>query len=153
MALPAKERTLMPDERSGDPNLGRRIRTLRLAKGLKQRELGALLDPPVDQRTIATYETGARDVSTAYVRQFTKILETTAAYIYGETNDPLTPEARIRRAGGDPGNLDTLDDEGLRDYIADLFEKLRARSFEPPEGRRVQGEPDAGGEAPTVSTG
>lgn len=142
----------MPEEKTGDPNLGRRIRTLRLAKKLRQQDLGALLDPPVDQRTIATYESGARDVSTAYIRQFTKILETTTGYLYGETNDPLTAEARIRRAGGDPGNLDTLDDEGLRNHIADLFEKLRARSFERPDGR-VQGEPDAGGEASTASAG
>jgi transcriptional regulator with XRE-family HTH domain len=152
MALTAKERAIMPDERSGDPNLGRRIRALRLGKGLKQRELGAKLDPPVDQRTIATYETGARDVSTAYVRQLTNILETTTAYLYGESNDPLTPEARIRRAGGDPGNLDTLGDEELREHIAYLFEKLRARSLAPPEGRG-QGEPNAGGESPTASAG
>lgn len=142
----------MPEEKTGDPNLGRRIRTLRLAKKLRQQDLGARLDPPVDQRTIATYESGARDVSTAYVRQFTKILETTTGYLYGETNDPLTPEARIRRAGGDPGNLDTLDDEGLRNHIADLFERLRARSFEPPEGR-MQGEQDDRGESPTASAG
>jgi transcriptional regulator with XRE-family HTH domain len=148
MALLAKERGAMPDNRTGNPEIGARLRRLRLAKGLTQDELGALLDPPADQTTISTYETGAVDVSTATVIQLTKILDSTAAFIYGETDNPLNADTRLRLLGIDPGNLGDLNDPRLEGLVADLAELLSSRRLSP----SGQGGPGISGDEPSTAS-
>ena len=153
MALLAKERR-MP-ERTGNPEIGARIRERRLWKGLTQEKLAALMVPAVDQATISNWETAVVDVSTDDVIQLIELLETTTEYLYGKTTEPLNVSARLRRIGLDEGNVKSLNNERIEALIADLAEIMRARRFtpppeDPPEG---QGEPNAGGEDQAASTG
>lgn len=149
MALLAKERLTVPIERKGDAELGRRLRLRRMALGLKQWEVGAKLDPPRNQRAIASYETGTSFPRPTVLAQLTEILQTTRAYLYSETDNPLTAEARLRQIGLDPGNVASLNDERLQTLIADIAEVQRTRTLRPPpEGPK--GEPDDKGAQPAA---
>ena len=140
-----------PDDRTGDPELGRRLRILREALGLEQWEVGARLNPQLDQRTISSYETGSRDPSTAVIKQLTKVLETTTAFLYGETDNPLNVPGRIRQIGLDPGNVASLSEEAQL-LVVQMIEQLRARSLSPPPEGSGQGEPDVSGDESTTAS-
>lgn len=58
-----------------DAQLGIAIRNARQRALLKQEELGAVLQPPVDRSTIANYEAGRRSVPLEVVVQLVHVLD------------------------------------------------------------------------------
>lgn len=144
MRAKAKERPLLPDEdRTGDPIVAERLRARAAALGLTREAIAAAFIPPINYRTAGTYLTGKRDPSTHRKRELARILETTVAYLVGETDDYRTPEVQLLALGIGPGNLQQLGDEDLSSTIVGLVQEMRKRALKrtppPPQG----GAPDA----------
>lgn len=66
--------------------IGERIRALRKKKLMSQAELGSLIE--IRPNTIAKWERGELTPRGTSIAKVAKALETTSAYILGETNDP-----------------------------------------------------------------
>jgi len=72
--------------RSRDPRdveIAKRVRALRLQRGLSQAELGSVLDVTFQQ--VQKYETGANRISAGRLQQVADVLEVPVTYFYGET--------------------------------------------------------------------
>lgn len=68
--------------------IGERIRGLRKKKLMSQAELGSLIG--IRPNTIAKWERGELTPRGTSIAKAAKALETTSAYILGETNDPTS---------------------------------------------------------------
>ena len=68
--------------------IGERIRTLRTKKRMSQADLGSLIG--IRPNTIAKWERGELTPRGTSIAKAAKALETTSAYILGETNDPTS---------------------------------------------------------------
>ena len=66
--------------------IGERIRTLRTKKRMSQADLGSLIG--IRPNTIAKWERGELTPRGTSIAKAAKALETTSAYILGETDDP-----------------------------------------------------------------
>src|SRR5689334_10692445 len=71
--------------------LGRRIRELRISKGLTQEDLGGLLEPPVTRASIANIEMGTQRVLAHTLAQLAEHLGTTLQ----ELTPSIGPDAAI----------------------------------------------------------
>lgn len=67
-------------------SLGSRIRELRRIKGLTQAQLGEMVGS--DGNTVSRWELDRLGMRKEYVVKFAKALETSAAFLLGETDDP-----------------------------------------------------------------
>lgn len=67
-------------------SIGKRIRELRRIKGLTQAQLGEMVGS--DGNTISRWELDRMGMRKEYVVKFAKALETSAAFLLGETDDP-----------------------------------------------------------------
>lgn len=147
MGALVREQLSMPG--TGDKLLGARMKTRRLALGLELEEVGAALTPRVVGRTVRAYEDGANEPRTVEaLRQIARVLQTTVAYLVGETDNPVRPADRLRRAGIDPGNFEQMSDETFASALVGMVEEFTARSvkraLQPPAGGQ-QGGLDADG--------
>src|SRR5947207_5598420 len=78
-------------KRSGDPRdveIGKRIRALRLERGLSQTELGALLDVTFQQ--VQKYEKGANRVAAGRLQRISEALEVPITFFYAGTGMEAT---------------------------------------------------------------
>lgn len=66
-----------------------KIKTLRLAKGISQRELGVLLN--CTDVTVCRYETGQRDIDSTTIGRLCDVFGCSADYLLGRSELP-TPE-------------------------------------------------------------
>ena len=70
----------------------RRLRDLREAHDLKQKEVAQLLD--IDQRVYSNYETGKQTLPVRYLLQLADYYGTSTDYILGRTDNPVPYEKR-----------------------------------------------------------
>lgn len=70
-------------------SLGDRIRELRKKKGLTQAQLGEMVGS--DGNTISRWELSKLGMGKEYILKFAQALDTTTAYLLGETDDPARP--------------------------------------------------------------
>jgi transcriptional regulator with XRE-family HTH domain len=82
--------------RSRDPRdmeIAKRVRALRLQRGISQTELGSVLDVTFQQ--VQKYETGTNRISAGRLQQIAEVLDVPVTYFYAgiENNDevPTTP--------------------------------------------------------------
>lgn len=68
------------------------IESERERKGLSQAELGAVLDPPVPERTVCEWEKGVTPITATQLLNLTKLFRCSADYLLGLT-DERTPMA------------------------------------------------------------
>jgi transcriptional regulator with XRE-family HTH domain len=77
--------------RSRDPRdleIAKRVRALRLQRGMSQTELGAVLDVTFQQ--VQKYETGSNRISAGRLQQIAEILEVPVTYFYSGLHDVET---------------------------------------------------------------
>jgi len=99
------------NKRSGDARdaeIGRRIRALRLERGLSQTDLGNLLGVTFQQ--IQKYERGANRIGSSRLHQFSKVLDVPVAYFFHGLD------------GEDGGGADTAGRGGLAETPAERFD-------------------------------
>mgnify|MGYP000960916734 CR=1 FL=1 len=70
-------------------SLGNRIRELRKKKGLTQAQLGEMVGS--DGNTISRWELNKLGMGKEYILKFAQALDTSTAYLLGETDDPAKP--------------------------------------------------------------
>jgi transcriptional regulator with XRE-family HTH domain len=78
--------------RSRDPRdieIAKRVRTLRLQRGMSQTELGGVLDVTFQQ--VQKYETGSNRISAGRLQQIAEVLEVPVTYFYTGLHDVETP--------------------------------------------------------------
>ena len=81
----------MKKKRSGDPRdteIGRRIRALRLERGLSQTDLGTLLDVTFQQ--VQKYEKGVNRVAAGRLQRVAKALEVPITFFYAGEGEELS---------------------------------------------------------------
>lgn len=96
------ERLQMP-RRSRDPRdmeIAKRVRALRLQRGMSQTELGGVLDVTFQQ--VQKYETGSNRISAGRLQQVAEVLDVPVAYFYAGLDDgadqravPMEPEVDL----------------------------------------------------------
>jgi transcriptional regulator with XRE-family HTH domain len=90
-------REVATNKRSGDPRdleIGRRIRALRLERGLSQTELGNLLGVTFQQ--IQKYEKGANRVAAGRLQRVAESLDVPITFFYsGSTSGPASSESPV----------------------------------------------------------
>lgn len=124
--------------------LAERLRKMREARGLTQRELAKAIG--VSRQAIGFYESGEREPDLETVQKLAQVLGTSISYLVGETDDPSPlPRSGVaaHREGVDPG--DPLDPEVqliMERAVRQISKKLEERFR-----RRMQGDAQ-GGEAP-----
>lgn len=100
--------------------MNERIKALRNELGMSQDELARKLGYK-DRSTIAKIERGVNDITQSKIKAFAVVLNTTAAYLMGWTDDPYDYDT-------DPDNLfDTIPQEileGLQDEYGDDNEQI-----------------------------
>jgi transcriptional regulator with XRE-family HTH domain len=77
--------------RSRDPRdieIAKRVRTLRLQRGMSQTELGGALDVTFQQ--VQKYETGSNRISAGRLQQIAEVLEVPVTYFYTGLHDVET---------------------------------------------------------------
>lgn len=76
----------MNDTKTHNKTFGRRLKELRLDKGLSQKQLGILagIDEFVASTRVNRYEKGVHQASTAIAQQLADVLEVPLAYFYTE---------------------------------------------------------------------
>ncbi len=72
--------------------LGEKLKEIRKSKKLNQSDIGNLLG--LSNRTISTYETGQRNISTANLLKFCKIFGTTPNELLAVANKPQRKKKR-----------------------------------------------------------
>ena len=72
--------------------LGSRIRSAREKRGLSQVKLANMVE--VDSNTISRWERDLFKVTADYIPRLATVLNTTVAYLMGETDDPAPPIVR-----------------------------------------------------------
>ena len=90
MPKPAKSKTARrSDARDGE--VGRRVRTQRLAKGLSQTELGERIGVTFQQ--VQKYEKGTNRIGAGRLSRIAQTLETSVTYFFPSENEPAMPDA------------------------------------------------------------
>src|SRR5438105_4604523 len=123
-------------KRSGDPRdaeIGKRIRALRLERGLSQTELGAMLDVTFQQ--VQKYEKGANRVAAGRLQRISEGLEVPITFFYAGTGmDPIETDTDSVDVG--LGFLETagavrlvraysrINDPTMRRALVELTEKI-----------------------------
>jgi transcriptional regulator with XRE-family HTH domain len=100
------ERLYMP-RRKRDPRdveIAKRVRTLRLQRGMSQTELGGVLDVTFQQ--VQKYETGSNRISAGRLQQIAEVLEVPVTYFYSGHHD--THDAEKPAVAPAEGELDLL---------------------------------------------
>ena len=87
-----------------DVEIAKRVRTLRLQRGMSQTELGAVLDVTFQQ--VQKYETGSNRISAGRLQQIAEVLEVPVTYFYSGLHE--TPEAEKPAVAPAEGELDLL---------------------------------------------
>jgi transcriptional regulator with XRE-family HTH domain len=90
------------------------LKIARQKKGLKQKELGDLLD--LSPKTISNYEAGTRDPDIKTLIKMARILEVTIDYLVGLEEKTLVEQIRDRIA--------ELNREELADLLGDYIEVI-----------------------------
>ena len=87
--------------RGGDPRdaaIGRRLRTLRLQRGLSQTELGSLINVTFQQ--VQKYEKGTNRISAGRLQRVAEVLSVPVSFFFASMEEKPTP------ADGDPIDLE-----------------------------------------------
>lgn len=114
-------------------SLGNRIRELRKKKGLTQAQLGEMVGS--DGNTISRWELNKLGMGKEYILKFAQALDTTTAYLLGETDNPKRYTSRLLELVGTDGNESSLivskhDAPGGSEAVARLI-------YERPNGERL----------------
>jgi len=84
-------------QRSGDPrdaDIGKRVRTLRLQRGLSQTELGALINVTFQQ--VQKYEKGTNRISAGRLQRIAEVLSVPVSFFFaGFDEKPKTSTAQV----------------------------------------------------------
>ncbi|HEX2655289.1 MAG TPA: helix-turn-helix transcriptional regulator [Xanthobacteraceae bacterium] len=123
-------------KRNGDPRdaeIGKRIRALRLERGLSQTELGNMLGITFQQ--IQKYEKGANRVAAGRLQRISEVLEVPITFFYASTTVD-TPEAGPDTVDVGLGFLETagavrlvrafsrINDPAMRRALVELTERI-----------------------------
>jgi transcriptional regulator with XRE-family HTH domain len=87
-----------------DVEIAKRVRTLRLQRGMSQTELGGVLDVTFQQ--VQKYETGSNRISAGRLQQIAEVLEVPVTYFYSGVFDAHDAEKPV--AAPAEGELDLL---------------------------------------------
>jgi transcriptional regulator with XRE-family HTH domain len=87
-----------------DVEIAKRVRTLRLQRGMSQTELGSVLDVTFQQ--VQKYETGSNRISAGRLQQIAEVLEVPVMYFYSGFHD--TQDTEKPAAAPVEGELDLL---------------------------------------------
>lgn len=90
------------------------LKIARQKKGLKQKELGDLID--VSPKTISNYEAGVRDPDVKTLMKIARVLEVTIDYLVGLEEKTLVEQIRDR--------IHDLNREELADLLSDYIEVI-----------------------------
>ncbi|MDD3938581.1 MAG: helix-turn-helix transcriptional regulator [Bacilli bacterium] len=90
------------------------LKIARQKKGLKQKELGDLID--VSPKTISNYEAGVRDPDVRTLMKIARVLEVTIDYLVGLEEKTLVEQIRDR--------IHDLNREELADLLSDYIEVI-----------------------------
>ncbi|HOC81179.1 MAG: helix-turn-helix transcriptional regulator [Bacilli bacterium] len=90
------------------------LKIARQKKGLKQKELGDLID--VSPKTISNYEAGVRDPDVKTLMKIASVLEVTIDYLVGLEEKTLVEQIRDR--------IHDLNREELADLLSDYIEVI-----------------------------
>jgi transcriptional regulator with XRE-family HTH domain len=89
--------------RSRDPRdleVAKRVRALRLQRGISQTELGGILDVTFQQ--VQKYETGTNRISAGRLQQIAEVLDVPVTYFYAnDTNGSASSEAKPAAFNGE----------------------------------------------------
>lgn len=89
--------------RSRDPRdleVAKRVRALRLQRGISQTELGGILDVTFQQ--VQKYETGTNRISAGRLQQIAEVLDVPVTYFYAnDTNGSPSSEAKPAAINGE----------------------------------------------------
>ena len=77
-----------------DVEIAKRVRALRLQRGMSQTELGGVLEVTFQQ--VQKYETGSNRISAGRLQQIAEVLEVPVAYFYAGLDDGENPAAASR---------------------------------------------------------
>jgi len=83
-------------QRGGDPRdaeVGKRVRTLRLQRGLSQTELGALINVTFQQ--VQKYEKGTNRISAGRLQRIAEVLSVPVSFFFGFDERPKTSTAQV----------------------------------------------------------
>jgi transcriptional regulator with XRE-family HTH domain len=69
--------------------IAKRVRALRLQRGMSQTELGTVLDVTFQQ--VQKYETGANRISAGRLQQIAEVLDVPVSYFYAGLDDSALP--------------------------------------------------------------
>jgi transcriptional regulator with XRE-family HTH domain len=72
-----------------DVEIAKRVRALRLQRGMSQTELGSVLDVTFQQ--VQKYETGSNRISAGRLQQVAEVLEVPVTYFYSGLQDRVDP--------------------------------------------------------------
>lgn len=86
--------------------VGERIKLAREKKGLKQEKLGELIG--AHTVTISRWERGINQPNSDTLNRIAHVLETSVAYLTGETDDPKRYTSRLLELVGTDGNESSL---------------------------------------------
>lgn len=86
--------------------MGERIKLVREKKGLKQEKLGELIG--AHAVTISRWERGINQPNSDALKRIAHVLETSVAYLTGETDDPKRYTSRLSELVGTDGNESSL---------------------------------------------
>jgi transcriptional regulator with XRE-family HTH domain len=124
-------------KRSGDPRdteIGKRVRALRLERGLSQTELGGLLGVTFQQ--IQKYEKGANRVAAGRLQRIAEALDVPITFFYSGSTTGEQGEASTDSVDAGLGFLETagavrlvraysrISDPAMRRALVDLTEKI-----------------------------
>jgi len=130
-------REVVINKRSGDPRdteIGKRIRALRLERGLSQTELGNLLGVTFQQ--IQKYEKGANRVAAGRLQRVAEALEVPITFFYAGSTDPQDHNVESDTVDVGLGFLETagavrlvrafsrIQDPEMRRALVELTEKI-----------------------------
>ena len=87
-------------------SLGNRIRELRKKEGLTQAQLGEMVGS--DGNTVSRWELDKLGMGNEYVLKLAQALDTSTAYLLGETDDPKRYTSRLLELVGTDGNESSL---------------------------------------------
>src|SRR5262245_57946308 len=88
-----------------DVEIAKRVRALRLQRGISQTELGSVLDVTFQQ--VQKYETGSNRISAGRIQQIAEVLEVPVTYFYAGLNDAVEPAAEPAPTEGEVDFLQT----------------------------------------------
>lgn len=127
----------MKKKRSGDPRdleIGKRIRALRLERGLSQTELGSLLDVTFQQ--VQKYEKGSNRVAAGRLHRVAEALSVPITFFYGGGDKPDAADSDEESVDVGLGFLKTagavrlvraysrLTDPSMRRALVELVERM-----------------------------